>query len=28
MEHRNRMQSYERMLRDPFGANVFPAGAF
>jgi hypothetical protein len=28
MEHRNRLQSYERMLRDPVGAKMFPAGTF
>ena len=28
MEHRDRMQSYERMLRDPAGARMFPAGSF
>jgi hypothetical protein len=28
MEHRNRMQSFERMLHDPVGARMSPAGSF
>ncbi|WP_182868402.1 hypothetical protein [Stieleria mannarensis] len=28
IEHRKRMQSFERMLRDPAGAKMFPAGTY
>ncbi len=28
MEHRNRIQSYERLLHDPVGAKMFPSGSF
>jgi hypothetical protein len=28
LEHQNRMQTYERWLKDPIGARMFPPGAF